>query len=445
MKLPTLLVAASLAANAALVGLLYARPTLAPPAVRSFFVRGPAADGTTARRVPVRTAEAPRKLWASLGGDDLPTLIQRLRAAGFPPSIVREIVRAEISARYDARIRAIIEPDPNVPYWKQSTGISANDSKRMEQYTTLQRERNKLLREVLADDFFASEEASAAQRRQFGNLPRQKIDLLQRLEDDYGEMLSAVRAGTNGILLPEDREKIALLTREKKADLAAMLTPEELADYEMRSSPITNMMRNRLGNFQPTEAEFRAIFQMQQALNDKFPYNSGIPTDYTQRQEATRTLNAQLKATLGDARYAEMDRETTSEYQALSRLAQRDGIPNDVAVRAFNVRDHVAQESNRIFDDTTLSPDDKRAALATLAQATRAQLVTLLGPTTGNAYVKQIDNQWLGQVERGSAVAFSGTGSLMSISSVNGVSAMVSLGSSPTYRRVPPVRPPPRQ
>jgi hypothetical protein len=445
MKLPVALVAASLAANAALLGLLYARPMLAPPSVRSWITRSAGSGDVHLSRPAARPAATANKRWASLVTDDLPTLIERLRAAGFPASIVREIVRADIASRYDAKMRAIFDPDPNLPYWKQSTGISINDTKRMEQYTTLQRERTKLLREALAGDFFASEETTAGQRRQFGNLSRQKIDLLQRVEDDYGEMQSAVRAATNGILLAEDREKIALLAREKKADLAAILTPEEMADYEMRSSPITNLVRNRLGAFQPTEAEFRAIFQMQQTLNDKFPYNSGMPVDMSQRQETTRALIEQLKATLGDARYAEFDRETTNDYQTLNRLAQREGLPTDVAIRAFNVRDQVAQESNRIYDDAALSPDQKRAAMQTLAQATRAQLVTLLGPTAGNTYVKQLDNQWLGQVERGSAVSFNGTGSMMSISTVSGVSAMVSLGSSPTYRRIPPPRPPPRQ
>ncbi len=420
MKLPALLTAGSLAANAVLLGLLFARPTLAPPAVRKYFTLGAAEEAPTAKPRAAQPAPPP-KLWAALGSDDLPTLIARLRAAGFPASVIRQIVSMNLSARYDARMRAIFEPDPNVPFWKQQSPYALSGSKRMEDYAALQRERSKLMRDLFSDEFFATADVSASQRRQYGNLSRAKIDLVSRIEDDYGEMTSAVRSATNGIALPEDREKLALLNREKHADLAAILTPDELADYELRSSPITSMLRSRFNNFTPTESEFRAIFQMQQAMNDRFPYTGGAMNDYQQRQDYMKTLNDQLKGSLGDARYGEFMRETSNEYQTLSRLAQRDSLPTDTAIRAYNVRDSVAQESNR-------------AALQTLAQNARAQIVTLLGPAAGQSYVKMIDNQWLGQVERGSAVSFNGGGGTMSIS--NGTT-MISLGSSPIYRRVP--------
>src|SRR5258707_692709 len=98
-------------------------------------------------------------------------------------------------------------------------------------------------RDLLNDPFFATDDVSATQRRQFGNLSRQKVDSVQRIEDDYSEMTSAIRAAMAGITLPEDRDKLALLAREKHADLAAVLTPGELADYELRSSPITSLLR----------------------------------------------------------------------------------------------------------------------------------------------------------------------------------------------------------
>ncbi len=438
MKLPALLLAGSIAVNAVLLGLAFAKPELAPPSVRPFFAFSSSAPpAATPAKPRAPRAEPVRQLWSTLASDDLPTLIARLRAAGFPASIIRQIVMAELSARYEARLRRIYEPDGNQPFWKQSANSWELGSKRMEEYYALQRERTKVMRDLLGGDFFASDDVSAAQRRQFGNLPRSKIDLLQRVEDDYAEMMSAVRSASNGIMLADDNEKLALLLKEKHADLAAILTPDELADYELRSSPITNLLRNRLNKFEPTEAEFRAIYATQQELNDKFPYRSGAVTDFTQRQEFMKSMNDQLRQSLGEARYNEFNREVSPEYQLLSRLAQRDNLPADTALRAYNVRDSVATESNRIFDDATLDNDQKRAALKTLAQNTRNQLVTLLGPAAGQAYVNSINNQWLGQVERGSAVSFTGGGSSMSISSVNNSGPVtVSLGTSPTYRRV---------
>ncbi len=453
MKPFPLLLAGSLTANIALFGALAWRPALAPPAFRDFFQRNFHADDAGGVPRPVTAAtttatSAAKPLWSSLRTDDLPTLIARLRGAGFPAAVIREIVRQQVSARYNARLAALMTPDPNLPFWKVSP-YGPNDSKRQEEINQLDRERAKVVRDLLSDESLATGDVSAAQRRQFGNLSRAKIDAVQRIEDDYNDMFSAVRTAMNGITLPEDREKIALLNREKQADLASVLTPEELADYNVRSSPITNMLRNQLGLFDASESEFRAIFQMQQALNDKFPpsIGGGIANigDYQQRQAVQQELEAQLKTALGDERYAEYSRDMNRDFQQLTRLTQRDNLPPETAVQAYNIRDQVAQASNRIYDDPALSADQKRAALQTLAQDTRAQLLSRLGPTSGPAYVKIADN-WLNNVERGSAVTFTTSGGTSTmISSTNGTTAMVSLSSVvPNYRRVPNTPPPTR-
>ncbi len=441
MKLAPLVFAGSLAANAALFSVLAWQPALAPPFARDFFARNFHFAEPPTAVAPVVRAPPPEKikLWSALATEDLATLVARLRAAGFPPEIIRAIVQAQLSARYDTRIRALRDPDPNTPFWKlPSTYMSAGTSaKRYEEIAQLQRERAKLTRELLGDDFFATSDVTVDQRRQFGNLTRAKIDALQRIEDDYADMNSAIRAAMKGITLPQDRDQLALLTREKHADLAAVLSPEELADYEVRSSPITQLLRNQLADFNPSEAEYRAIFAMQQSFGEKFPYNGNFGgSDYQQRQAAITQLNDQLKATLGNARYTDYARETSWDYQQLKSLAERNSLPADATVRAYALRDTVAQQSNAIFDDTTLSTDQKRAALQSLAQDTRSQLLAALGPTVGATYVKMADNQWLSNLERGAAVKFTG----MSMTIGNG-NAVIAFGGGPDFRNLPP---PPR-
>jgi hypothetical protein len=447
MKLPTLLLTGSLLANAALVATFALQPSRVPPAFRDYFTFGSAGAGSAgaAQRVATSPGQAKAgraKLWTLLHTDDLATLVARLRAAGFPPSLIRAIVGYEINARYDAQLRALIEPNPNAPFWKQSNALMAG-SKSMEEYSRLQRERSKLMRDLFSDPSFAGDDVSAGQRRQFGNLSRQKIDLVQRIEDDYAEMGSAIRAAMNGVTLPEDREKLALLTREKHADLAAVLTPDEVADYELRSSPLVGLLSRYLGGFDASEAEFRAVFQAQQTYGNTVAPGGGLPTgsmDPQTRQVALQQLNAQLQSSLGDARYADYQRETNRDFQQLTRLAQQENLPPATAIQAFNLRDVVAQESNRILDDTSLDADQKRAALQALAQATRSQTLTLLGPSVGPAYVK-IQDSWLTNVERGSAVTFNNNFSTSSIATTNssGVAAMITFTGGASYRRVPGV------
>ena len=73
------------------------------------------------------------------------------------------------------------------------------------------------------------------------------------------------------------------------------------------------------------------------------------------------------------------------DFQQLKGLVAREKLPTETSVRAYNVRDSVVQESNRIFDDAALDVEQKRAAFQALAQATRAQFITTLGPVAGPA------------------------------------------------------------
>lgn len=446
------IIAGSVALNGACLAALVMHPAFAPLDVRDYFSRH--FHGGVAVRASVPKSPKPeperKKLWPALdSGGDLSTLVARLRQAGFPPEIIRAMVLAEMSTRYDSRMRALFEADPGTPFWKLASNFFSTGDKRMDQYSQLQRERAKLQRELFSDPFFATDDVTAGQRRQFGNLSRQKIDLIQRIDDDYAEMSAAIRSSTNGILLAEDKEKLALLARERRADLAAALSPEELADYEMRSAPLTNMLARQLTGFNASDAEFRAIFQAQQAYSDKVASTAFAPgSNFQDRQAAQQQLNEQLKASLGQARYADYVRETDSSFQQLARLAQRENLPPDTAVRAFNVRDSVAQESGRIADDPALSVDQKRAALQSLAERTRNELLGMLGPAAGPTYVKLIDGRWLSMVQRGNAVSFGGSGGSMMMTMGSGGSTgmpvATSFGLSPTFRNVAPSVPTPR-
>ncbi len=432
MKAP--FIVASLLVNIALLAALAARPSLAPAGMQAFLVRHFHSDAPKApppSTAKVATAKRP-KLWTTLHNEDAPTLIARLRAAGFPPNVIRAMVSAELSARYEAQLRALQEPDPNIPFWKQPANYYMTGDKRLEEMNRIYRERSRVLRDLFKDEFFASTDVSTAQRRQYGDLPLSKVEALQRIEDDYNEMIGAVRTETKGIMLPEDREKLALLNREKKADLGTVLSPQELEAYELRTSQSATMLRSRLATFEPTEAEFRLLYQAQLALNEKFQAGfEGV--DYNVRQSHQNAYFDDLRAKLGEQRYAEFMRETSSDFQQLTRIAQRTNLPRETTLQAYDLRNSVAAESNVIFDNATLSTDAKREALKNLATNARNRILATLGPAAGPEYVR-VSDQWLNQMERGSAVSFSrgGTFSIVTDQGTMGFS-----GPGAEYRRLP--------
>ncbi len=409
MKLPALLFVGSLAANVVLLGVFAAKPALAPPALRDFFQHfgspAPAANDPSDKPLAAAHPAAPpkSKYWSTLAADDLGTLVANLRAAGFSPALIRAIVAARIELQFRERMNALVGSVADTPFWKPEPTNMMNNPKFYEELNQIYRARAKMLREVLGSDFLANAggDATAAQRRQFGDLPKSKIDLIQRINDDYTEMASQIRAATQGVTLPEDREKLALLEREKHADLAGILTPQELEDYEMRNSTITSRLRQALTLMDATEDEFRAIYKATQPAADTiFPTGGVFGAEMSRnRQEAQAKVNDAIKAALGDARFADYQRANDYEYQQLARIGQRENIPTDNLTRAYALRDTVVKESARIYDDKQMSNDDKRAALTTLGQSTKAQVVSLLGLTAGNAYIQTAN--WINAPERG--------------------------------------------
>jgi hypothetical protein len=426
MNLRVLLLAGLVLVNCGLITAFLVRPSLAPAGVQKFLPqldsRGDAdAERATKSRVVVdgrKGTSLPSELWPSLHSADLATLVQRLRAAGFPPAMVRAIVDAEVERQFSPRIKELMRTSTETPYWKAESSFYSGNQKLFESMNQIYRERARVLRDLLGKDAYAYSgvDPTTAQRRQYGNISQAKIDLVQRITEDYAEMTGQIRAAMQGVTLPEDREKLALLDREKRADLAAVLTPDELADFEMRTSNITMRLRTALTLMDASEAEFRTIYNAYQPFQEiLYPTSSGgmiyITSDVTEkRREVTRQIQEQLKKELGDGRFAQYQRAADSDFQQLYRLGQRDNIPYDTLVRAHDVRTPTAEASLKIMDNPALSPDAKRTALKELAQSARTSLLSTLGPAAGPTYVE--NSRWLTYLEQGRAFSLGPDGSM---------------------------------
>jgi hypothetical protein len=209
-------------------------------------------------------------LWAALQTGDLRAMADRLRAAGFPPSLIRTLIGARVAEQFSARRKALLAQMEDKPFWKSGSAYFV-DPKTMSALRDLGREQSNLLKQLLGSDESAgNDEVSAYQRRQFGDLPNGKVQQVQSILSDYNDLRNQIYVAANGVVLPEDREKLTLLEKEQRADLQAVLTPEELENYQLRSSSTANSMRSQLALFNPTEGEFRAVFDLQQAFDDKY-------------------------------------------------------------------------------------------------------------------------------------------------------------------------------
>ena len=404
MKISALLLSASLAANAALFAAFAIKSSSAPGALPKITSAAPVeGSGSSAIRSSdaagvadaTSTADLPVTTWSTLRSSDLATLVARLRAAGFPPDVIRRVVSDQLGQEFAKRYAGLLKQLFDRPFWKDSNGGSF-DPKIMTAIRAASKEYTDTLKSLVGEDPNADNLASAYQKRRFGDLPKAKIEQLQAIEADYSELVMQVQHDARGLLLPEDNAKLALLEKEKLTDFAKVLTPQELEDYNLRSSNTASQMRSTLATFNPTEAEFRALFKFQSALDEQYPRPMGSYTSeqMAPRQAAEKQLQPQIEALLGPDRYADYQLATDPKYQQVNRLVARLELPASTSVDVVNVQETIQKQATALRQDRTLTPDQRNAQLAALAQQAQTQLTAALGTQGYDAY-KNYGGYWL--------------------------------------------------
>jgi hypothetical protein len=401
MKLLPLLLAVSLVANATLLVVVYhpVRSITSEPrhadsistSAHSTTTNGESA--TEAKNVEQASAE---KLisWPELQSANLADVVTRLRAAGFSPAIIRAIVYARLNEQMAGKRKALFSGIEDIPFWKVKR--PAFDAKLMMAQREFYQEQTKIARELLGPDAVEHNEmAEYFRKRQYGDIPAEKEEKLQRVVGDYGDLRNSIYAESNGLLMPEDRDKIAYLEKEMRNDMAEILTPTEMENYELRSSTTANELRTQLTTFQPTEAEFRALFSATRAVADKYGANQmGLTPE--QRQQRTAALNDQAKLALSPERFAQFQQATDPANMMLNRVVARYNLPETVVPQVNAVQKDIQQRAAALRQ---LPASEQTLQAQALQKEATSKLKPLLGETAYQAY-KMYGGQWLDQITR---------------------------------------------
>ena len=391
MKAAPLLLVLSLAGNAACLALLLLRP--APPAP----LRAPVAATASGQVADTRSNDS---LLAALARGDSAALT----AAGVAPEIVRQLAAARAFGRLAAISRAMEGPPATAAradYWRQEQPAP----------------RPPPTREQRAERFAAEREFQDAMRRAFGEeldfdggsrqrsfLSAEKQEQLRRIERDYEEMSREITDGAGGLQLAADREKIKLLNAEKERDIAAALTPAEREQIELRTSRSAQSIIGRYGDVIASEEEYKRLYALQKAFDDQYNdpnYARPRRTDDKLRAAAERQLNDDLRAALGEERWAAQSRATDGEYRLLGDLANRLSLPASTPDQVYAVRDTYAAQSLAIYQNSALSDTERRAQLAALAAQAKTDLTTRLGTEGAATYADR--SGWLRMLQNGAA------------------------------------------
>ncbi|MBI5423845.1 MAG: hypothetical protein HZA32_07140 [Opitutae bacterium] len=399
MKTLPLLLVLSLLGNAALTYavLRSAAPRSSPsrePAAASAASAPTSHAAATSSNASMPAAPAPT-LWSRVYSDDIEQLAARLKEAGFSAREISAIVLPRLAEKF-----SIVQSGLRRPYWQSDLPNYADPAIR-EAMRRNGAEQQRLYEKFstpvdLATDPAAQESA----RRRFGNLPLEKLQALQQLEADYQQLaLKTVlerRTHPGETVTGDPLAAQNLIEQEKLADLAKILTPEELAQYELRNGTIARQLKWQLRTFQPTEQEYLAIYAVQKkyaaVLNDptKTPgQQSGVMAD----------IGKELAAILGPERAEDYAASTTTPSDETAILVQRLGLPARIAPQVRTLQRDFTTQAAAIRTNAQLSAADRAAQLSALAQQARAAVTAKLGAQGFEAYDDR-KGEWIRALEK---------------------------------------------
>jgi hypothetical protein len=225
----------------------------------------------------------------------------------------------------------------------------------------------------------------------------EKVRALAIIEADYRELLmktATIRTRRPGEEEDKQQKDYELLQKEKEADIARLLSPEEYAEYELRSSALASRLQEHLERFQPTEAEYKTLFAIQKTFDAKLKDAnlSGEARDALQRE-----MTAQVVAALGSDRAQDYE-EIQHEEDQTARVVARLGLPARVATQVRSLQKEYVQRGTTVRSDAQLLPAERTAQLAALAQEARARLSAALGVEGFEAY-SDLKGDWLRALE----------------------------------------------
>jgi hypothetical protein len=212
-------------------------------------------------------------------------------------------------------------------------------------------------------------------------IKRDYDDIRAKTSADYSAAGASFPGGLNAFL-----RQLALLEREKRADFAAVLSPEELEQLEMKETNAGLLVERLLGPTSATPDQRRAVFRLQLAFEDRFALTFDLtPAALLERETARQQLQQKIRGVLGDELFATWLNGEGEDYTAFVTFAARYGLPSSVPFDLRQVKNDFVRQRLELNAAQGMSPGQLRAAQAALVQQTEARVIQIVGPGAAQA------------------------------------------------------------
>ncbi len=345
--------------------------------------------------------------WRAVESADYRRYIANLRSIGCPEETIRDIITADVNKLFEARKNELITAGNTnkFEFWKGGNILASMlgntmSEEKIKQQQELSKEKRALLKELLGIEPEEKMDLSMALNPYdtlLDFIPASKRTQLLELEQKYAAK-QMKHLGRGGVPDAEDAKAMKEAQKEKEAEMASILSPQEKEDYDLRLSQTATMMRMQLGDFEASEQEFRNIFKLRKQFDEEYSLlgmASQDPAERDKRRVAQTELDAQIKSTLGPARFVEYKRNQDVSYQGLVRVIERENLPKESAVRVFEMKKIAEENAAKVRANSALSEEQRNETLAAIQAETERSVGDVLGAKGLKSYQTGSGGIWL--------------------------------------------------
>ena len=325
--------------------------------------------------------------WEQIESPNFVTFIKNLRAIGCPEPIIRDIITSEVD-RVFAKRRLEEVVYPNYQWWRSkpdpaivqaaSTKLAALESERRQFLTSLlgtgwDTQNNELIAAnggVTLTGPILGDLSPETKQTVYGIAARaqQKIDLYQETQRLQNK--------------PVDPMEMVRLREEPLAQLSAVLTQPQYAEYALRYSPSADQLRAQMSSVELSADQFRELFNAISSINGQpvFYYNGADQQLLAAQKQLQAQSDAIIKETMGDQFYAAYQLNQDPMYRSSQATAEQLGVAQTSVMPIYEINRATQSELDRIRKDTTLTSDEKVEAIAQTQVEQQQSIEQILGP-----------------------------------------------------------------
>jgi hypothetical protein len=373
-------------------------------------------------RVQAATTPVPARIpfhWNQVESTNYLTYIEHLRAIHCPERVIRFLITSELEDLYVQQRQQLLAPwqalvwdeaaralrSPN-KWIRQMESIGKEIEKKDNQ---LKEEKDKLLKVLLANSAVPpttnSPNPSRAPETLAGYLSEEKQQQIMDLERNYSKRANEIRQANRGKPDSELRAQLDEVTRQKRAEIQTLLTPEEYDEYRLRTSSAASL-RYQVYGFETTPEEFRELVRKKMEFDEAHPAPQGdSAVARAQREEWQKTraqLDAQYTSVLGADRFAAFQRAQEGDYQDILRVVERCELLPATAVQVFDIKRAAEASVQQLRQKANLSQEQRGVAFEAIRRETEQAVRQAMGDRGFQTYLRY-RGEWLSRMAQPSA------------------------------------------